>query len=46
MADKCDHIGPILFGGIDHFSDWQGLVLAGDPIFVFFGVHSAMFDDA
>ena len=24
----------------------RGLVLAGDPILVFFGVHSASFDDA
>ena len=45
LVDECDCIGPILFeGGVDRFSDWRGLVLAGDLIFVFFRVHSTLFD--
>jgi hypothetical protein len=45
-CDDCDRVGPIFFEEVNHFSDWRGLVLTGDPIFVFFGVHSASFDDA
>ena len=45
LVDECDHVGPIFFEGVDPFCDWRGLVLTGDPIFVFFRVHSALFDD-
>jgi len=46
LIDECDHAGLIFFEGVDRFSDWRGLILTGDPFFVFFGVHSASFDDA
>ena len=46
LVDECDCLGTIFFEGIDHFSDGRGLVLAGDPNFVFFGVHSTSVDDA
>ena len=39
-------VGPILFEGVDRFCDWRALVLAGDPIFLFLGVHPTSFDDA
>ena len=38
LIDECDHAGLIFFQGVNHFSDWRGLILMGDPFFVFFGV--------
>ena len=39
LVDECNPVGLIFFEGVDR------LVLVVDPIFVFLGVHSALFDD-
>ena len=46
LVDECDRVGPILFEGVDRFGDPRSFVLAGDPPFVFLGVHPASLDDA
>ena len=46
LVDECDRVVPIFFEGADRFSDQWGLVLTGDLIFVFLGVHFTSFDDA
>ena len=46
LVDECDRVGPILFEGVDRFGDRRSFVLAGDPPFVFLGVHPASLDDA
>ena len=46
LVDECDCIGPMFFEGVDRFSDRRGLVFAGNLIFVFFRVHSTLFDVA
>jgi hypothetical protein len=46
LVDKCNHISPIFFEGVDHLDGRWDHVFAQDPTFVLLGIHSIALDDA